>query len=198
MLVIDEIKTYIPIAISCLALIFSFLSFRLSYRQFKRNVAASLPLATATINPVQRQSDWYSVTIKLESRDTHGYHTEHIRVMRPWQAAGISRQQAFEPTSVGINSSPTPPMKNPLPVDLCSRKIKLSMKVAKSGTERPQIHGVMYGTGASTADDIYLYIKQKWWSDTIHLELSLLSMESIERRINLRIVRKIPKSGGIS
>src|ERR1019366_10371462 len=91
----EFLKTYGPIAISCLALVVSTLSWRVSHRQERRSVTAKLPYATASIEPIAAQPHWYSVKVRVESRDAHGYSSENISLEKPRHALGLSRRDSY-------------------------------------------------------------------------------------------------------
>jgi hypothetical protein len=187
---LDEIfRTFGPTGISCLALIVAAMSLRISYRQDRRTTAAKLPHATATLRPVTNQRHWYEVRVHLESRDTHGYRVEEIGILRPRYALGLSWSQAVPP----VFGSSTAVMLNPLPLDIATRKPELSLTVAKIGTKPQASHGIVFGTGDSASNNFFLYAKATRWSDKVHLELNLCSIEPIERQVKVRIVRAIPE-----
>src|ERR1019366_6528891 len=114
----EFLKTYGPIAISCLALVVSTLSWRVSHRQERRSVTAKLPYATASIEPIAAQPHWYSVKVRVESRDAHG----------------LSRRDSYE--SARQPDGRAPLLKSPLPLEIATRQPSLQLSLTKAGIDR--------------------------------------------------------------
>jgi hypothetical protein len=167
--------TIAPIVISVLALIVSILSFAVSYLAYRRNVIRELPLVSAKLRMVPDQPGWLFVDLRLENRSAHGWICEEVRILN-WFSRGLA-----EGHSHTMSPSGDVVIRSPLPLGISTKRVRLELEVMKAGQHRD--------SGEVT---FLVFVPPSKWVGSLSMRAYLRSVEPIERRMEVPIVRRLP------
>ena len=88
-------------------------------------------------------------------------------------------------------------LRETLPSDAARRSLPLTLSVGKAGDNATYHGGLMHAPGDTNTEIIYVFVPPSiWsrWSSVLSIRISLLSIESVERRMNVTIIRTLPQA----
>jgi hypothetical protein len=160
--------------VSSLMLLVSGLILMISYRVFRRNVLSEKPLLTGILHPLE-EPGWFSLNIELRSRSSYGWAADSLRIIWPPSGRLLTLAAAY----TNPHGDPADPiLRNPLPIAEATREIPLGLQVNRIG----HTHRVT----------VFVFARSSIWSRTLSMRASLRSIEPIERRIEIPIIRTLP------
>lgn len=122
----------------------------------------------------------------LTSRSSHGWRATNLRLKRPRSARILTWEQAH------VRDKGSVKFKDLLPMEDATRDAPLSFSVTEAGREAPSFHGMRTGPGERHREEVFIYARRKWWSRKLLMKVTLLSIEPIERKMTIKIVRLLP------
>lgn len=161
------------------------LALYVSWRVYRRQVLADLPVVTADVTP--HSPNWWEVTVTVENRSRAEWQTEQMSVRRPFGAKIIHRYRAVVPDE----AEPWKPGALVLPDPATmSKRVRPGIRVLPEGdgSSRP----VFMGTSDRHSVTFLLHASPSFWRGRrLSLRLSLSSNESIHRRSTKTITRQL-------
>jgi len=189
---VNEPSPWLPITISALALLISGVSAFISIKLYRHIVHSELPQMFATVRLLAGRPGWYRVELFLRSRSSCGWRAAKCQILKPRRARAISMSDAMQEDGAGGRG-----IGETLPSDAARRSLPLTLGVGKAGDSATYHDGPMHAPGDTNTEIIYVFVPPSiWsrWSSVLSIRISLLSIESVERRMNVTIVRTLPQA----
>lgn len=174
----ELIKVAAPIGISVIALVVSAAGFFLAWRRDRRDSAGKMPIATARISRVRDRDNWFEVQVKLQNRSDHGWRSTEMRVLKPRGAKLMMHSDGYG------GESWNPEMLNPLPIARAAASLPIWNSVvglSENATNHEKHHSYL---------SVFLFVPEA--GRAVSLQMRLLSVEPVERRLDLTIKRTLP------
>jgi len=177
----------IATTLALLAMVVSIWSARSAHKALELTREQTDPIVTADVTALAGEPNWFSVILTLTNRADFPLKAESLSVTRPLGATLLRRQD-----EEGARSSVNDGRLSPLPLNLATNKVRLSLRAERAGKPRSRLGSIaLYGTGEQEKETIYLHVPAGQLPTTARLQLKLVSAEPKERCYNVEIVREL-------